>query len=374
MLVALLSVCVNQLDALPKPGIQESRRASRFQHLKEQFEIFKRELDDLLVETPIADPVVAGPHEVNEPASNLAKRCEECDDSSPEKRCPTGCGGSKKPTPQKAEVIPVNPQSEMMKRFLKALPEDDKRLVEGSKSKRQFIERLIRRSHYGPNANDVAAEKSRAEERVNAISNIGVRSMPAEDSGVVLAFKRSLSPSDQQLLQKYKSKTRFIEGVLKKANVHDKRDVDAPKRNAEKKRQFDDPIVAKYLEGLDDEQKALILKNPSIVEHLKEAILKGTREDQEEKRELSPDQVQDVLNKLASKEDAELVKQHLSKIEKVAEAEKRPIGNPDEEMEQVVSRLVTDIKIAKKRGYDLEKLLSAMKKRADEKARISKNK
>lgn len=385
LLLLLAVVVLTSTDAKPRQdsGKQETKRASKFQKLREQFEIFKRELEDLLVESSIPEQVASVP-QVDEPVANLEKKCQECDDSSFEKRCPSGC---KKPQqPQQLQQLQqpqrtnegqsvVAPESEMMKRFLKALPEEDKRLVEGSKSKRQFIERLIRRTNHGPNANDIAADRQRAEERVNAIADIGVRSMPAEDSGVMLTFKRSLSPDDQRLLQKYKSKTRFIEGVLEKQTVHDDRDVDVAKTASEAKRGLDDPVVAKYLQNLDESQRTLIEKHPSIVGRLKEAILKGRREGQEKKRELNPDEIQSVLKQLASKEDQDVVKQHLSIIEKVAEAEKKPVGNADEEeVKQVVSRLASDIKIARKRGYDLEKLLVALKKRAEESKWLSEHK
>ena len=371
---ALISIDAN---ALQDSGNQETKRTSRFQHLREQFEIFKRELDELLAESSNPEPVASvGLPQVGEPATNLEKRCQECDDSSLEKRCPSGCKKQKQqPQPHQRTGVKVLPQSEMMKRFLKALPEEDKRLVEGSPSKRQYIERLIRRTNHGPNADDVAAEKRKAEERVNAIADIGVRSMPAEDSSAMLAFKRSLSPADQHLLQKYKSKTRFIEGVLEKQTARDVRDVDvASKASSEVRRQIEDPVVAKYLQNLDDSQRALIEKHPSIVGRLKAAILKGTRDGEEKKRELSPDEIQSVLEQLASKEDRDVVKQHLSIIEKVAKAEKKPVGNPDEEVKQVVSRLASDIKIARKRGYDLEKLLVALKKRAEESKSVSEHK
>lgn len=60
-----------------------------------------------------------------------------------------------------------------------------------------------------------------AEERVNAIADIGVRSMPAEDSGVMLAFKRSLSPGDQHLLQVTPKKTPRSQSLLRQLHESD---------------------------------------------------------------------------------------------------------------------------------------------------------
>lgn len=71
--------------------------------------------------------------QVNEPATGLEKRCAECDESTSavEKRCPSGCGSKKKKTPPpKREEEGTLKESSMMKRFLNALPDEDRRLIE----------------------------------------------------------------------------------------------------------------------------------------------------------------------------------------------------------------------------------------------------
>lgn len=365
--VVLFSVNLNLLLA-QDTGSADAKQAE-LEQLKAELAAFMQKLDNL-VKTPVQEPVVPADEDYTEPEFEPEVE-PEYDDFDAEKRCPNDCKKNQnhpkscdRRCPKCCNEETKKEESPIMKRFLAALPVAHQQLVQNS-PKKTYIERLLRRGVAAPQAEkaDREVKAQVAQPAKRGVLSIGVRALSDHDSDSMSSFRRSLSTKDQQLLRNYHSKTRFIEGLLRRKTVQDARDVDIP----HEKRQVDtsDPEVQQFIANLDDSQKQLIQEHPDMLPKLKIAIEKGPSVEVESSSKKKRDEVTDQILAQLTPEEKAIVQKHLSQLQHLKEAQSRPVGNPDEEasVEQVVGRMMNEIQTAKKRGISISKVIEAMKKR-----------
>lgn len=218
----------------------------------------------------------------------------------------------------------------------------------------------------------------------------------AADSPAMVNFKRSLSPSDLALVNKMKSKARYIQGVLESKQVMDKRDLvdvrsgdlqccncnqgssgcyhpsDVKRSHvinccaAPVKRQEADSKeeIDAALSKLSDADRKLVEKYPSKLHNVVVASEEPEGKDETSKKS----KIAKKQETPAALDDGELEKLRagLTDLEERLTALQASKAKPAEskDLEEISEKFISDVNLAKAKGIKLEDLLAALQKRA----------